>query len=298
MSETERFLNKSGADFRPLAAAVIHAVAESINALCGGKFSLGEPSVKAGAKAVLPQKPAEPLVAAVIEASGDVAGKISLAFGAGAAKTMAALVVGGEPPAEAAQAGELSADELDAVKKMFDDAASSIATAFRSALHANASVSVKSVSVVDSAEKALEPCGAEFVLLSAEGKIAGREAAILLACETSLCSAAVDKIAAANQTPEAPRPERSEPVSKNVKRILRLPVPLIVVLVEKQTTFNAVLALSEGSVIEFDKSNDEPLDLLVNNRKIGQGKVLKVGEHFGLRIDEIGTPQQIVEKLR
>lgn len=84
----------------------------------------------------------------------------------------------------------------------------------------------------------------------------------------------------------------------NIEKILNLELPVIVVLAEKAMSVEDVLALNEGSVIVFKKHNSESLDILINNRKIGAGKTIKIGERFGVHIREIGTPQEIVEKLR
>ena len=84
----------------------------------------------------------------------------------------------------------------------------------------------------------------------------------------------------------------------NIEKILGLELPVIVVLAEKATTLEEILSLNEGSVIVFKKHNSEALDILINNRKIGAGKTIKIGERFGVHIREIGTPQEIVEKLR
>jgi flagellar motor switch protein FliN/FliY len=49
-----------------------------------------------------------------------------------------------------------------------------------------------------------------------------------------------------------------------------------------------VRKLSLGMIIEFHKPVGDPLDLLINNRPVGKGDAVKVGERFGLRVSEIG----------
>ncbi len=46
-----------------------------------------------------------------------------------------------------------------------------------------------------------------------------------------------------------------------------------------------------------DKPSEDDLTLLINNKPIGSGEAVKVGENFGIRIKQIGTPQQRVEAL-
>jgi flagellar motor switch protein FliN/FliY len=83
----------------------------------------------------------------------------------------------------------------------------------------------------------------------------------------------------------------------DLKRILRLQVPVIVKLAEKKLPLSEVLRLGVGSIIEFVKSNDDLLQLLINNRTIAVGEAVKVGENFGLRIKQIGSRRQLIEAL-
>jgi flagellar motor switch protein FliN len=80
-------------------------------------------------------------------------------------------------------------------------------------------------------------------------------------------------------------------------RILRLEVPLIVKLADRKLTVAEVMRLGAGAIIEFSKSSDEPLELLVNNKAIAVGETVKVGENFGLRITHIGDVRQIIQSL-
>lgn len=76
--------------------------------------------------------------------------------------------------------------------------------------------------------------------------------------------------------------------SPEVARLLKIRVPVIVQLASRRMSIAAIRRLSLGMIIEFHKNVDEPLDLLINNRPIGRGVAVKVGEHFGLNITEIG----------
>jgi flagellar motor switch protein FliN/FliY len=88
------------------------------------------------------------------------------------------------------------------------------------------------------------------------------------------------------------------PESKNeLDRIMRMQVPVIVKLAERKLAMSEVLRLGVGSIIEFVKSNDEPLQLMISNKTIAVGEAVKVGENFGLRIKQIGTMKQLVAAL-
>ena len=82
-----------------------------------------------------------------------------------------------------------------------------------------------------------------------------------------------------------------------LQRILRLEVPVIVKLAERKLNMAEVLRLGVGAIIEFAKSSDEPLDLLINNKPIGVGEAVKVGENFGLRITQVGDVKTVIKSM-
>ena len=82
-----------------------------------------------------------------------------------------------------------------------------------------------------------------------------------------------------------------------IQRILKIEVPVIVKLAERKLTLAEVMRLGPGAIIEFIKSNDEPLELLINNKAIGLGDAVKVGENFGLKISQIGDVKEVIRSL-
>jgi flagellar motor switch protein FliN/FliY len=90
----------------------------------------------------------------------------------------------------------------------------------------------------------------------------------------------------------SPTPSPSE-----LRRILRLSVPVIVKLAERKLTLAEVMRLGPGAIVEFSKASDEPLELLINNKSIGLGDAVKVGENFGLKINQIGDVKEVIRSL-
>ncbi len=84
---------------------------------------------------------------------------------------------------------------------------------------------------------------------------------------------------------------------EDVRRTLRLTVPVIVRLAQRFMSLGEIMKVSPGSIIEFDKLGDSELDLMINNRVIGQGSAVKVGENFGLRIQSIGRVGDRIRSL-
>jgi flagellar motor switch protein FliN/FliY len=99
------------------------------------------------------------------------------------------------------------------------------------------------------------------------------------------------------QQPDAGAGSSSSQPQGELKRILRLEVPVIVKLAERKLLLSEVMRLGVGAIIEFFKSSDEPLQLLINNKPIGVGETVKVGENFGLRITQIGDVKQIIQSM-
>lgn len=89
----------------------------------------------------------------------------------------------------------------------------------------------------------------------------------------------------------------TSPTNGEVQRILRLKVPVIVKLAERRLMLSEVMRLGVGAILEFSKASDEPLELLINNKPIGIGEAVKVGENFGLRITQVGDMKQIVAAM-
>lgn len=86
-------------------------------------------------------------------------------------------------------------------------------------------------------------------------------------------------------------------MSSRLDRILSLEVPIIVRLGERRMAMGEVLGIIPGAIIEVSKSAEEELDLLVNNKVIGSGVAVKVGENFGIRITFVGDVKERIRAL-
>ena len=58
-----------------------------------------------------------------------------------------------------------------------------------------------------------------------------------------------------------------------------------------------VLALAPGTIIELPNHSDDKLTLCVNNKAVGRGSAVKVGENFGICISSIGDLADRVEAM-
>jgi flagellar motor switch protein FliN/FliY len=67
--------------------------------------------------------------------------------------------------------------------------------------------------------------------------------------------------------------------------LLKIRVPLQVTLASQRKCVQEITELGPGSIIKFDKTCDEPLELTIGDRPLAHGDVVKVGDKFGLRIN-------------
>ena len=58
-----------------------------------------------------------------------------------------------------------------------------------------------------------------------------------------------------------------------------------------------LLKMGEGYVIELDKLAGDPLDLYVNSRLIARGEAVMVGDRFGIRLTDVVSTSDRIEKL-
>lgn len=58
-----------------------------------------------------------------------------------------------------------------------------------------------------------------------------------------------------------------------------------------------ILDLQRGSVVEFDKLAGEPVDILVNGKKIAEGEVVVIEKHFAIRITNLVDATERIKNL-
>jgi flagellar motor switch protein FliN/FliY len=77
--------------------------------------------------------------------------------------------------------------------------------------------------------------------------------------------------------------------------VLDVPVELAVEIGRTTMTIRQTMALAPGSVIALNKMAGEPVDLLVNGKRIARGEVVAIDEEFGLRVTEVVPPERRLE---
>ncbi|MGK0468074.1 MAG: flagellar motor switch protein FliN/FliY [Clostridium sp.] len=96
------------------------------------------------------------------------------------------------------------------------------------------------------------------------------------------------------------KPLTKSPVSnstRNIDLILDVPLEISVVLGKTKKNIRDILNLGTGSLIELDKLAEEPVDILVNGKKVAYGEVVVVDENFGVRITSIISGEERVKAI-
>ncbi|WP_182101571.1 flagellar motor switch phosphatase FliY [Niallia taxi] len=73
----------------------------------------------------------------------------------------------------------------------------------------------------------------------------------------------------------------------NLGLLLDVPLQVTVELGRTRKVVKDILELSQGSILELDKLAGEPVDILVNGKRIAKGEVVVIEENFGVRVTDI-----------
>jgi flagellar motor switch protein FliN len=80
--------------------------------------------------------------------------------------------------------------------------------------------------------------------------------------------------------------------------ILDIPLTVNVELGRNRMLISELLQLGQGSVVELTKLAGEPMDVYVNSRLMARGEVVVINEKFGVRLTDIVSPAERINKLK
>jgi flagellar motor switch protein FliN/FliY len=84
---------------------------------------------------------------------------------------------------------------------------------------------------------------------------------------------------------------------QKLKFILDIPLQLTVELGRTSLLVKEVLQLNQGAVVELSKLAGEPLDVFINSKLVARGEAVVVNEKFGVRLVDVVSPNERVEKV-
>ena len=71
-----------------------------------------------------------------------------------------------------------------------------------------------------------------------------------------------------------------------------VPLRLNIVLGEVTMPLGEVIALETDSIVQLDKLSGEPIDIYVENQKLGKGEVIVLHEKLRVRLVEVTSPSR------
>jgi len=97
----------------------------------------------------------------------------------------------------------------------------------------------------------------------------------------------------AGGTAQPPPRHRLEDLPGYARSVLKVKVPVATILARARKPIKAVLELGVGSIIQFDKSCDDMLEIEVGQSVvIASAEAVKVGDKFGFRISTVTLPEE------
>lgn len=79
------------------------------------------------------------------------------------------------------------------------------------------------------------------------------------------------------------------PANRSLDHLFAVKLEAEAVLGRASLTVDEMLNLGVGSVIELDRLVSDPVDLIVQNVRVGRGEVIVVNDQFAIRITEIAA---------
>jgi flagellar motor switch protein FliN/FliY len=87
-------------------------------------------------------------------------------------------------------------------------------------------------------------------------------------------------------------------VTPELDVILDIPVSISMEVGRTEIPIRNLLQLNQGSVVELDRLAGEPLDVLVNGTLIAHGEVVMVNDKFGIRLTDVVSQSERIQRLR
>lgn len=87
-------------------------------------------------------------------------------------------------------------------------------------------------------------------------------------------------------------------ISNKFEILFDVTLPVSIELGRTTMLIKDILELDRGSIIELDKLASEPVDVIVNGKKIAEGEVVVIDKHFGIRITNLITVEDRLKNVK
>ena len=86
--------------------------------------------------------------------------------------------------------------------------------------------------------------------------------------------------------------------NNDLEVIMDIPVTISLEVGRTSICIKNLLQLNQGSVVELDTNAGDPLDVLVNGKLVAHAEVVVVNDKFGIRLTDVISASERMEKLK
>ncbi|MFM7199549.1 MAG: flagellar motor switch protein FliN [Myxococcota bacterium] len=83
----------------------------------------------------------------------------------------------------------------------------------------------------------------------------------------------------------------------NMDFLMDIPLEVTIELGRTRMMVKQLLTLKKNSVIELDREANEPVDILINNKRFARGEVVVEGDRIAIMITDIISPKERIQRL-
>ena len=81
-------------------------------------------------------------------------------------------------------------------------------------------------------------------------------------------------------------------LENNIQRLMDVEMNVTVRFGRTEMPLREIVRFGVGSMIELNRTVDEPVELLVNNTPFARGEVVVIDGYYGVRVTDIGTMEE------
>jgi flagellar motor switch protein FliN/FliY len=86
---------------------------------------------------------------------------------------------------------------------------------------------------------------------------------------------------------------------ENLELILDIPLQIDIQLGQTKMPLNEVLELASGSIIKLNKSESDPVELLINGKLVAEGKIVVTeGNILGIQVSSVVNRVERIRSLK
>ncbi|KAA6227176.1 MULTISPECIES: flagellar motor switch protein FliY [unclassified Campylobacter] len=221
-------------------------------------------------------------------------GKMTILAGAVLMSAIGEWMMGEE---EITKNDKLGADEMDAAKEVFQN----IISAFTTSVGAQKDIPKLEFELIECSFIEEQPDLKDYIkLYFFDVKVEDLNEQLSLTVDQKLYNI-INNIQEENSAHSDKNGDKGINISeelRNIGLIMDVRLPVRVRIGNKKMLLKDVLTMDIGSVVELNQLANDPLEILIGDKRIAYGEVVIVDGNFGVQITEIGSKKERLEQLR